>query len=339
MADEINFLGTQKPAPGKGPAKGNSADDLGMHVPAAETPAPKLAAPLHPPAPTAPPVRHAPIPELFSGSRVPSAPATPPTSMPAALPPSAKASGGMPPPPRPPSAKASGGMPPPPPPPKYTTPVNPPKRDDGTLRVSLISTGSGTSLSELAIKSRMRGFLMVLGVALFVVVATYGGLLFYKSRVIARNALAEENVRGLDAKIAAAETAVLPARNLQVILNSADEALKKHIHWSNFLEVIEDIAHPKVQFVGIGATIQGTFTTGVNAPDYLTLAQQLVSLRIDPRVKSATMGAVTANVDESGLAAGVSSALDIQIDPAVFGYKPAGVPAMESAASATTTNP
>jgi hypothetical protein len=317
MAD-IDFLSSQKTGKGdsqpKKPQKAAApADEFSMHVPEPQKP---------------PEAKNAVDPGLFGGLKE-LFPKTGPVSVPDDLlrtklsaTPAAEGPGAPKKPPLPPPPPAMKVPPPPPPPPRQppappkppqppqkAVPPPAPQKGGGTLRVSLISTGAGASMSDLTVRERLRAFLLVMVIALVVVAGIEGGILFYKSRVLGQQAGLENDLRDLDAKISDAERRTAPARNLQILMSNADKALKNHKHWTKMLKVVESLALPQVQFLNLAAGETGSMSMGIIAKDYTTLAKQIVLFGKDPRIKSYSYGAA------SGREGGAGTNITLTVDP------------------------
>jgi hypothetical protein len=321
MADGFNFLSTSGSKDGKDPKKASlPGDDLAMHVP---TPPPAPEKPKAPPAPPAPPAPKPPEPpkDVFSQKIAPVPPPPPVLKpAPAALKPPAPPAPPKPA-PTPPSPKPGPvSMPPVKPTPPPVKLSAPPPKPSGTLRVSLISTAGGSSLSELTVSERMRGYVLILLVAVVVDALMYGGLLYHRAQVVKRIAGIEEGVKQLDDDIVKTEKAVLPAKNLQGLVDAADKALTSHVYWTNLLQFFQEVVHPHVQLSGINATEKGNVSTRISAKDMKTLAEQIVVLRKDPRVKAAEIGSVAASFGDEGQPGEVNTSLELSIDPAVFKF-------------------
>jgi len=221
--------------------------------------------------------------------------------------------------------------PPPPPPQKPPAPAKKPeppkdeKKDDaGTLRVSLITTEEGSSLTELAVKDRVRTFFMVMILAAAMDGLIFGGILYYKSRVTKRIQGIEAGVQDLDKAISEGEKKVIPAQNYQKLSRLGRDLLEVHMHWTNILKLIEERAVTEVQFRNLSGAETGTLTSHVIARDYTTLARQIVALKEDDRVLDASISTATADFaqkvegDSVGSLRAVSAGMTITIDPTVF---------------------
>lgn len=200
----------------------------------------------------------------------------------------------------------------PPPPPKAAPIPSPKPMPRDTLRVSLISSGGGAGLTELSVRDRLRKLLFVAVIALVVDGAIFGGILYYTSLVQKQVAGAQEGIKTLDAEIAQAEKDTQPARDLQTLLQGANDALKQHKHWTKVLAMLGQLAKPQVVFSGVTLGEAGTIATTITAPDYLTIAQQILVLRADSRIKSVPFTGAAKN------AALVSVPLSINFDPSVL---------------------
>lgn len=318
--DDINLLSTPdagKDEKGKtGPKP--SEDELALHVPAPEAPAPP---PVIPAKPAAPAPKPEPPASLLS-QKVPPLPPPPAFPKPKPLPP--------PPPPRP---KPAPPLPPPPKPPKPPAPPppRPPEKEGGsTLRVSLITAGAGASMSEIALRRRLRTFVMLILLGLVLDGLIYGGLAYYRSVIERRNEQAEESVKDIDARIAAREAELAPVREFQSLARIAAEVLKNHEHWTQVLKLLEELALTDVQFGSLAGADTGTLSFEVRARDYTTLAKQIIAFRRDPRVLKVTVGTASADFAENNLLKGTRAAMTLEIDPAVFAFRP-------ETASATST--
>lgn len=223
-----------------------------------------------------------------------------------------------------PAVTASPKLPPPaPPPPKPSPPLaNPPNGKDeekgGVLRVSLLAAGATAGLTDLAVRERMRAFLLIVVLALVVDGLIYGGLRYWRSQVVKRNETLARTVGDLDGLIGEAEAKVKPAREFQQLARLAERALDNHLHWTRFLELLEDRALTDVQFGAITISETGAASFEVIARDYSTLGKQILSFRSDPRVKAAIISTASADFAENNLLRGARAAMSLTFDPAVF---------------------
>lgn len=298
MAD-INLLASAGPSPKDEKTSGQAKpleDELKLHIPEPE-PAPAE------PQPTPPPTKPAPLPppaaaplKLSTNPAVPKPPAAPPPA---------------------------------PPPPKPPEPPQPDaeEKGSGTLRVSLIASGAGAAMSEIALRRKLRALALValLGVVLDGMI--FGGLYYYRSVVERRNAQAEQGVRDVDALISAREKELAPVRDFQGLAKAAATVLDNHQHWTGVLKFLEERALPEVQFGGLSGADTGNLAFEVNARDYTTLGKQIIAFRQDPRVRKVTVGGVSASFAENNLLKGTRASMTLVVDPAIFDYAPADAPA------------
>ena len=246
-----------------------------------------------PPAPKVPPPEPKPVPKL-------SVPAPP-----------------KPPPPEPPPPPVSAPPPPPPPPPKPPAPKPPePSKQDNepTLRVSLLGSDSGVSMTDLTVRARFKTFIVVLLLSIAVDGLIYGGILFYKSRVNRNIQEISAGVKDLDGKISAAEELVLPAQRFQKLADLGETLLDRHLHWTNFLALLERRTLTDVQFVNMSGVESGTVTSNLIARDYTTLAKQILMLESDGSVSKASLTGATAEYGDEGLLIGASASLSVKFD-------------------------
>jgi len=231
-------------------------------------------------------------------------------------------------------------LPPAPPPPKPPAPPRPAAPEDmdggGTLRVSLITTGAGAGLSEIALRSRLRTFALIGLLGLVIDGLIFGVLLYQKSAVEKRNAAAEQQIQDIDARIAAREKDLAPVRDFQQLVRMESTVLQNHEHWTGVLKLLEETALPQVQFGSLAGADTGTLTFEVFARDYTTLAKQIVAFRQDPRVLTAVTGTATADFAENNLLKGVRSEMTLTVDPKIFKFNPAKTAAPSSATSTPT---
>lgn len=305
---DINFLSTPGAGKDEKTSGGSSKpldDELKLHVPdlLADEPETKtLSLAAAPARPVSPPT------SLLS-QKVPTLPPKPAALKPP-LPP-------LPPPPKPPK--------PPVPPPKPPTPKPPlpPQEEKGsdTLRVSLITSGSGAGMSELSLRRQIKTFALIGALGIVLDGLIYGGLVYYRSVVERRNAQAEQSVRDMDAQIAARETALASVRDFQGLVKTAAVVLQNHAHWTQVLKLMEERALPNVQFGGLAGADTGTLSFEVRASDYSTLAKQIIAFREDPRVKKVTVGTASADFAENNLLKGARTSMTLMIDPSIFDFK------------------
>ena len=310
---DINFLSTpgagkdEKPSGGAKPLD----DELALHIPepVADEPAAKILPPPPPPKPIVP------SPSLLA-QKVPTLPPKP--AAPKPLPP--------PPPPKPPV--------PPPPKPPAPPPPKPSEEKGDTLRVSLITSGAGAGMSEIALRRRLRTFMLIglLGIVLDGLI--FGGLVYYRSVVEKRNSQAEQSVRDVDAQIASREASLAPVRDFQGLVRAAAIVLDNHEHWTQVLKLLEERALPNVQFGSLAGADTGTLSFEVRATDYTTLAKQIIAFRQDPRVLKVTVGTASADFAENNLLKGTRTSMTLTVDPAIFDFKASEAAPASSAAPA-----
>jgi len=190
------------------------------------------------------------------------------------------------------------------------------------LRVSLITSGAGAAMSELALRRRLKTLLLigVLGIVLDGMI--YGGLAYYRYVVEKRNTKAEQSVRDIDAQIAEREAKLIPVRDFQGLVKTAGIVLANHEHWTQVLKLMEERALPNVQFGSLSGADTGTLSFEVRTSDYTSLAKQIIAFRQDPRVKKVTVGAASADFAENNLLKGARTSMTLQVDPAIFDFKP-----------------
>jgi len=230
-------------------------------------------------------------------------------------------------PPAPPSQRTVVPVPPrpsaPPKPPASSKPPAPEdKNGSGTLRVSLITTGAGAGLSEIALRRRLRSFALIGLLGLVLVGLIFGGLLYQKSSVEKRNSAAEQQVQDIDGQIAAREKDLAPVRDFQQLVGMEAKVLENHAHWSGVLKLLEDSALPEVQFGSLAGADSGTLSFEVFARDYTTLAKQIIAFRQDPRILKASTGTASADFSENNLLKGVRAEMTLVVDPKVFKFNP-----------------
>jgi hypothetical protein len=298
----LNDLPDAGPEPKKDGAPKPSPEDLSFHVPPPPptppkppAPPPKPQPPKQPPAKNAedlltPKVPTAKLSEPVLPTVAPAPPQIPTIAMPKAVPKASIAPGQKP--------NGAGATPP------------PTSRD--TLHVSLISAGGGIGLSELTVRDRVRRLILCAIIAIILDGCMFGGLMWYSSVIKKQVAIAEASMQQLDADIAKAESDAKAAKDLQTLLKSADAALRNHLYWTRVLAMIEELAKPQVVFAGATIGSEGSFSSSITAPDYLTLAQQILVLRNDPRVKSVPFSGAS----KSG--GGVTTAISVSFDPSVM---------------------
>ena len=312
MAD-MNFLNTtaSTPTPKKDEEAKRPASDVSFHVPdASKADAPKAAASgadvlggLRSLLSKVDQPRSAPIDKVFAAR--PSVPLTEPS-----LPKSDAPSPIKIPPLRP---LAISKTPPPRPEAKPPASAPPPQSKGDVLRVSLISVSGSVGMSELAVRARLRTIAFAALIAVVLDALIFGGLTYWRVQVDKQVASAEATVRNLDQEIASATKATAPARDLQALLKDADEVLKNHRHWTQVLAMIESVAKPNVTFSAMSLSDDGTLATSMSAPDFLTIAQQIIAFQADPRVKSVPF--TGASKSAAGLA---TVPLTLTFDPGVL---------------------
>ncbi|HTK60696.1 MAG TPA: hypothetical protein VL283_05850, partial [Candidatus Baltobacteraceae bacterium] len=223
----------------------------------------------------------------------------------------------LPPPPKPPKPP----VPPPPPPRPPVMPPPPPEEKGDTLRVSLITSGAGAGMSEIALRRRLKTFMLIGALGLVLDGLIFGGLVYYRSVVERRNSQAEQSVRDVDAQIAAREAKLAPVRDFQGLVRTAAIVLDNHEHWTQVLKLLEERALPNVQFGSLAGADTGTLSFEVRASDYTTLAKQIIAFREDSRVKKVVVGTASADFAENNLLKGTRTAMTLTIDPAIFDFK------------------
>lgn len=69
--------------------------------------------------------------------------------------------------------------------------------------------------------------------------------------------------------------------------------LDSHIYWSGFFDILERKTLPDVYFINLAADARGSVTLNGMAKDLVTVAQQVVALRKDPKIKEVSIGSVS----------------------------------------------
>ena len=68
--------------------------------------------------------------------------------------------------------------------------------------------------------------------------------------------------------------------------------LDSHVYWSGFFDILERKTLPDVYFINLAADAKGSVTLNGMAKDLVTVAQQVVALRSDPKIKNVAIGSV-----------------------------------------------
>lgn len=323
MAD-INLLASDAAAPKKDDEKGKRAgpsdDETALHIPAQEA-EPKASSGADLLSGLKDMVEGTKVPPSILNQKIEAIPSTPPPPKPKPAPPAMAVPKPLPPRPPPPPSK------PPPPPPK---PPNGKTGEDkgSSLRVSLITAGSTSGLTDMAIRERMRTFLLMVVLALVLDGLIYGGLLYWRSRVMQQNETLERNVQDLDGLIAEMEAKVKPARDFQQLALLAERALDNHLHWTRFLTLLEERALIDAQFGSVAISETGVATFEIQARDYASLGKQIIAFRSDPRVRSAVIGTASADFAENNLLRGARTSMTLSFNPEIF-----RIPKTEAAAA------
>lgn len=327
MAD-INFLSDGPKKDGESSAKGAApqpADDVAMHVPKPTAPEPKSA-----PGPDSgflggvsrmfakPEPKDDEAGRLFSQKLPPPAPAPAPPVPPAPKPAPAPLKLAVPAPPPPTPPKPPGPPKPPPPPPPKNGGKAPDPKGGGTLRVSLIAGAGGGGMTDMAVRERVRTFVLVAALGLVIDALIFGGLLYYKSRVVAQVQAAEGDIQNVDKAIIEGEAKVKDARSFQALTAAAKSVLEAHNHWTRLFALIEEVALAQVQFTNMSGAESGNVSADVLAADYTTLARQMQALQNDPRFTSVSVNTASAELGEGGIVRGVRSALAFSFDTEVI---------------------
>jgi hypothetical protein len=96
-------------------------------------------------------------------------------------------------------------------------------------------------------------------------------------------------------------------------VRSVTGLLDGHIYWNQYFTWLESVTLPEVYYTGFMGDVTGTFTLSASARDYITLAQQLVVLRADPRVQQVSVA--EASRDSQGW---VNFTMSLTVSPSVF---------------------
>ncbi len=89
--------------------------------------------------------------------------------------------------------------------------------------------------------------------------------------------------------------------------------LDRHVYWNRYFAWLESVTLPDVYYTGFMGDVAGTFTLNASARDYVTLAQQLVVLRADPRVVQVNVA--EASRDSQGW---VNFVMTLTVSPSIF---------------------
>lgn len=152
----------------------------------------------------------------------------------------------------------------------------------------------------------------VLGAAVAVSAAFVGfGLATSQSRAAAQAARDEaaataERLLGQQQTVEEMTRAVQQVRSVAGLLDG-------HVYWTRYFAWLESVTLPDVYYSGFMGDVAGTFTLSASARDYVTLAQQLVVLRADPRVLRVSVA--EASRDSQGW---VNFTMSLAVDPSVL---------------------
>src|SRR3989344_9237858 len=168
----------------------------------------------------------------------------------------------------------------------------------GSKKVKVDEFASPTSASTLEVNLIPQEVVTVSWVQLWPLIGAVGGALAVISAtyiILGLSVSAKQSALMQLQEQAAATAAQLYAQKDQVeeISRAAQQVkvvrglLDNHVHWTKFFDWLEKATLANVYFSGFMGDVAGKFTLTASARDYVTLAQQLVSLQADPNVQQA----------------------------------------------------
>lgn len=217
--------------------------------------------------------------------------------------------------------KAAKGPPKPPRPPKPAEKADAQPQAAGVfgsgLRVSLIPSeeeGKGAGLR--------RGILIVAFVVVIEALAFGGFYVYLLQSETARKAELDELMSRRAAVSAEIDAAADDLSKVSGFLKQVDavvDVLDGHLRWTEFFGTLEDLTLPNVRYLSFsGDAASGTVSLTAVARSYRDVAEQVVLLGDDPRVRSVTTRSATAKVDELGNVVGVTFSLVLEMENDVW---------------------
>lgn len=129
-----------------------------------------------------------------------------------------------------------------------------------------------------------------------ILAAAYGGLYYYEQKLaVQKNGLDAEIQKIIEErKIGTEEKMIL----LDKQLKNLGSLLGNHVYMSRALALLEETAHPKVQFKSFSVSAdKATMDLSAGAETYLSLAKQIVNFQSSPDILKSEISGININPD------------------------------------------
>lgn len=154
--------------------------------------------------------------------------------------------------------------------------------------------------------------------ALFILAAFYGGLLYWEKAEKEKIKQAVEKHEELNQQINQAEANVDKILALEKKLELIKNLIDNHIYWTNFFKFLEENTLADVYYSNFSGDTSGQYVLAATAKDFYTIAEQIKIMRANNQVyRAGTKGGQAASSQDKR-AEGVGFNLELSIDPSIF---------------------
>lgn len=169
------------------------------------------------------------------------------------------------------------------------------EEEDATLTVNLIPV---EVREDIIVKNRYRELVASAFMFAFIVLAIYGGLVWYGQRLDTDIQVTQEQVLEIEQQIAQYRSLQIDAQELSSELKRVEEVVNNRIYWTPFLELVEDLTLPTVYYTDMnGTAASGLFTFSAVTSDYAYINPQKEIFEQSPFVQSVNVTSASKRVD------------------------------------------
>ncbi len=205
-------------------------------------------------------------------------------------------------------------------------PASPDKKSE--RKVEEVSHGMRVSLlseemlfpAEKRFASKLAVFILTQCGVILILLAAYFWMVWQESQVKTTEGNINEQLASLEASIVQKENQLKDAKGLQTQADIFKNLLDAHVYWTQFLAGLEKNTVQGVYYTSIAADASGGVVLAAHAPNYETVARQLVAFEEARDFSSAVRIASAVGEQEEGILKGVNFDIHLEIVPKVF-YK------------------
>ena len=186
------------------------------------------------------------------------------------------------------------------------------------VRVSLLSEEM-LFPAEKRFTSKLWVFILTQCGVILILLVAYFWMVWQESQVKTTEGNINEQLAAVDALTAQKESQLKDAKGLQMQAGVFKDLLDAHVYWTQFLAGLEKNTVQGVYFTSIAADANGGVVLAAHAPNYETVARQLVALKkANDFASSASITSATGEEGDGGILKGVSFDIHLEIIPKVF---------------------